>query len=170
MLRRCLSGAVMLQCKSNGEPDFYPIPPEAYAPYATSPLTASSEDETLLARVERHVPGVDRGALVKGVKRQSATMLRFSELGFDVAEQATIEAPWGGTQVKPPGVGAYLAFNAKECYVVNADEGGLPINYKPVVEEHLMGEGTAATVAPKEGPAAAAVPMDQHGEQPQAPD
>jgi len=151
MLRGCLRGAVLLQCKSTGEPDFYPVPLEAYAPYTTSPLTDSAEDEAMLARVERLAPGLERGRLLKGVKRQTATMLRFSELGFDVAKQATIEAPWGGTQVKPAGTDAYLAFNAKECYIVNSDEGGLPINYKLVVEEHPMSKETASSGARGQG-------------------
>jgi len=66
-------------------------------------------------------------------------MWRFSELGFSIGEEAVIEAPWGGTQSKPAGRHAYLAFNEKKYYVVNEDEQGLPINYKSVqkqLDEH----------------------------------
>lgn len=156
MLEQCLGGAIVLQV-SDGDPDFYPIPRKDYEMYDLVPLSD----------VEKYNPGLtdDLVAMLKleslssmpllqaGLKVKDVHMIKLSKLGFDIAEEARLEAPWGGSQTKPPRQDAYLALaysgdggEIKEVYMVNSDALGLPIAYKPADKSlgSKPGRGTSA--------------------------
>jgi len=144
MLKTCLGGAVLLQVADGGKPDFYPINSVDHGRYKEVPLDdVAARNPALYAGLGAllgkegsslaEVPG-----LIGALKVAPVAMYRFSDLGFPVAQEATIEAPWKGTQTKPAGKDAFLALGGstkpeetKECYMINIDENGLPIAYMP---------------------------------------
>ncbi|MCP3966423.1 MAG: hypothetical protein GY750_13575 [Lentisphaerae bacterium] len=67
-------------------------------------------------------------------------MVKFSDIGFDVSQDAVILAPWGETQTKPAGKDAFVVIEKidqpqdpseeYQYYMVNVDERGIPIGYE----------------------------------------
>lgn len=134
-----IGSVVALQMTGDG-PDFYIISLQTFAEsYELVSLADVAEKNAhLVERLEmvgelavmfaENDPG-----LVGVLKTVPVSMIAMSDVGFDVAEEITIEAPWG-TQTKPAGKGAYLVYGAGEeqYYMVNVGPDGNPLNYVPM--------------------------------------
>jgi hypothetical protein len=118
---------VMVQFKKDGSPDLYVSQGSRRAYDIVEDAGPAGE----AARRQVAELGIDPGALQVLRKRELTEMRRASDVGMPVSREATIEAPWGGTQTKPAGADAFVVKNGDEFYLVNLDAAtGLPIGYR----------------------------------------
>ena len=136
-LKKNLGGAIALQM--NGDvPDFYVISKDAFQ----SSYTESSFDDFAAKNTKTYTglknyldfDGLDesKGQFIAVLKTKKVPMIKMSDLGIAIQDQATIESPWG-EQTKPAGKEAYLVYDKKrdQYYMVNVDPSGNPSNYIP---------------------------------------
>ena len=70
------------------------------------------------------------------------SFIKCSEIGFPIADELRIKAPWGGVQIKAAGVDAYLAVDKDDTgtpryYMVSMDEDGAPFDHGPAAWDRL---------------------------------
>jgi len=132
-------GIIILQM-SGDQPDFYPIEKPTFdANYKSVEVAdVSTKNAKLMQRLEgvegmRELVASADPNLTGALKTAPVAMIRMSELGYEINDEVTIDAPWGGTQTKPVGQDAYLVFDTgyQQYYMVNTDASGNPIAYVP---------------------------------------
>ena len=137
-LAKQLGSIVALQMTGSG-PDFYIIGKDVFdSKYEVVPVEqVIAKNAKLIGRLE-NVPEVMElleardASLVGALKTVPVDMIRFSDIGYGIEEEITIQAPWG-EQTKPSGQEGFLIFDTSEdqYYMVNQDEDGNPMNYIP---------------------------------------
>ena len=137
-LAKQVGSIVALQMTGSG-PDFYVIGKDVFdSKYEVVPVEeVIAKNAKLMGRLE-NVPDVMElleardASLVGALKTVPVDMIRFSDIGYDIEEAITIQAPWG-EQTKPSGQGGFLVFDATEnqYYLVNQGEDGNPLSYIP---------------------------------------
>ncbi|WP_179946745.1 hypothetical protein [Falsihalocynthiibacter arcticus] len=129
---------VALQMTGDG-PDFYIIGLQTFTDsYKTVSLKEVSEKNARLVERLEMVPELAKKlaandpSVVGALKTVPVPMIAMSDVGFAIAEEITIEAPWGA-QTKPAGQDAYLVYDTSEeqYYMVNSGQDGNPLNYVP---------------------------------------
>ena len=133
-----LGSIVALQMTGSG-PDFYIIGKDVFdSKYEVVPVEeVISKNAKLMGRLE-NVPDVMElldardASLVGALKTVPVDMIRFSDIGYEMEESITIQAPWG-EQTKPSGQEGFLVFDTTEnqYYMVNQGEDGNPLSYIP---------------------------------------
>merc|ERR1712224_948040 len=124
-------GAVALQFTKAGEPDFYLIGEEVFVrSYKETPFADVVEKNAQLAGAFQEYFKESTPVGVKAVLKVSpVTMFSTVDLGVSASDEMKIEAPWGSTQEKSPGVNAWVVENGSQYYLCNSDDDGMPINY-----------------------------------------
>jgi GT2 family glycosyltransferase/methylase of polypeptide subunit release factors len=146
-------GFIVLQPGEEGKLDFYVV-------------GASVAEKTYVNKVAVGLGSYQK--LVRASKPGIVKMVRMSDLKndrgeqmFPVDEPAEIDVNWGtlenpipDKQRKPANRDAYLAWDGKQWYMINADAQGLPANYMPAspvlatsVDIEGMAQGLFADVA-----------------------
>ncbi|MGR3802659.1 hypothetical protein [Marinibacterium profundimaris] len=129
---------VALQMTGSG-PDFYIIGlPTFRDSYVAVPLDEVAEKNGRLVERLEMVPELAAmfdardPSLVGALKSVPVEMIAMSDAGYDIAQEVTIQAPWG-TQTKPAGQEAFLVYDTGESqyYMVNSGPDGLPLSYVP---------------------------------------
>lgn len=71
--------------------------------------------------------------IVGALKKEPVSMIKMSEVGFDIKDKIVIESPWE-EQTKPAGKDAYLVYelDKKAYYMINVGEDNFPIGYVPI--------------------------------------
>lgn len=132
-------GAVVIQFKGNGEPEFYPIKPADLALY-------EQQDEELwmqspvFSQMKAWAKSISLelvGSLFEMVEGNLKTVpqpfVTASKLGFPIERQLVITPPWGANdvQIKPSGKECWFTMNPeKGIYMVNDGGLGCPSNYR----------------------------------------
>lgn len=133
-----LGTIIALQMNKTG-PDFYVIGKETYEslyqPVALDEVAAKNTrlmDRLSMAPDVKALFDARDPALTGALKVVPVEMIPMSRIGYDTAEEVTIQAPWG-TQTKPAGQDAFLVWDTGEnqYYMVNQDQSGLPMSYIP---------------------------------------
>lgn len=131
-----LGSIVALQMTGDG-PDFYIIGLQTFTDsYEIVALAEVAEKNGRLVDRLEMVPELatmfaeNDPKLVGALKTVQVAMITMSDIGFDVTEEVTIEAPWG-EQTKPAGQDAYLVYDTGEeqYYMVNAGADENPLSY-----------------------------------------
>ncbi len=128
-------GSVFSLQMNGDKPDFYPIGRATFETKYRSVerVQVSQKNPKYLGKLNQHIPELLQGNdpnLIAVLKIVPVSMIRMSDLGYEINAKVVIESPWG-QQTKPAGQDAYLVFDEskQQFYMVNSDANGLPLSY-----------------------------------------
>src|SRR5258708_2930949 len=152
-------GSIVVLQMNGAKPDFYPIGPDSFQKYRVVSVSDVDSKNPKLMKSIKGVEGIDAlinsndPNLIGALKTVPVQMVRMSEIGYPVAQDVTIQAPWG-EQTKPAGKDAYLVWDAgqNQYYMVNTDDNGLPISYVSTLASPIMARSEGNLRRSNQGP------------------